>query len=45
MLAESEALKVPNSILAARIFLLNLKSKYLMQDQQKVGPNVKDVRL
>jgi cytochrome c551/c552 len=45
MLAESEALKVTNSILAARIDQLNLQSKYLMQDQKKVGPNLKDVRL
>jgi cytochrome c2 len=45
MLAESEALKVTNSVLAARIDQLNLQSKYLMQDQKKVGPNLKDVRL
>ena len=45
MLAESEALKVSNSILAARIDQLNLQTKYLMQDQKKVGPNLKDVRL
>src|SRR5258705_11283605 len=45
MLAQSESLKVTNSILAARIDQLNLQSKYLMQDQKKVGPNLKDVRL
>ncbi|HEY6229931.1 MAG TPA: c-type cytochrome [Pyrinomonadaceae bacterium] len=45
MLAQAEALKVTNSILAARIDQLNLQSKYLMQDQKKVGPNLKDVRL
>ncbi|MFN2515694.1 MAG: c-type cytochrome [Pyrinomonadaceae bacterium] len=45
MLAQSQALKVTNSILAARIDQLNLQSKYLMQDQKKVGPNLKDVRL
>src|SRR5258705_8186067 len=45
MLAQSEALKVTNSVLAARIDQLNLQSKYLMQDQKKVGPNLKDVRL
>jgi cytochrome c2 len=45
MLAHSESLKVTNSILAARIDQLNLQSKYLMQDQKKVGPNLKDVRL
>jgi cytochrome c551/c552 len=45
MLAQSEGLKVTNSILAARIDQLNLQSRYLMQDQKKVGPNLKDVRL
>lgn len=45
MLAQAEALKVTNSILAARIDQLNLQSKYLMQDQKKIGPNLKDVRL
>jgi cytochrome c551/c552 len=45
MLAQAESLKVTNSILAARIDQLNLQSKYLMQDQKKVGPNLKDVRL
>jgi cytochrome c551/c552 len=45
LLAEAEALKVTNSILAARVDQLNLQSKYLMQDQKKVGPNLKDVRL
>ncbi len=45
MLAQAEALKITNSILAARIDQLNLQSKYLMQDQKKVGPNLKDVRL
>jgi len=45
LLAQSEGLKVTNSILAARIDQLNLQSKYLMQDQKKIGPNLKDVRL
>ncbi len=45
LLAEAEALKVTNSLLAARIDQLNLQAKYLMQDQKKVGPNLKDVRL
>ncbi|MFN2493484.1 MAG: hypothetical protein ABR501_11455, partial [Pyrinomonadaceae bacterium] len=45
MLADAEALKVTNSILAARIDQANLQAKYLMQDQKKVGPNLKDVRL
>jgi len=45
LLAHAESLKVTNSLLAARIDQLNLQSKYLMQDQKKVGPNLKDVRL
>ena len=45
MLAHAESLRVTNSLLAARIDQLNLQSKYLMQDQKKVGPNLKDVRL
>jgi cytochrome c551/c552 len=45
MLEHAKDLKVTNSILAARIDQLNLQSKYLMQDQKKVGPNLKDVRL
>jgi len=45
MLANSESLKVSNSLLAARIDQLNLQAKYLMQDQKKVGPNLKDIRL
>ncbi|HSS19467.1 MAG TPA: hypothetical protein VLL54_05280 [Pyrinomonadaceae bacterium] len=45
MLSDSEGLKVTNSILAARIDQLNLQSRYLLQDQKKVGPNLKDVRL
>ena len=45
LLAHSESLRVTNSLLAARIDQLNLQSKYLMQDQKKVGPNLKDVRL
>ena len=31
--------------LAARNDQLNLQSKYLMQDQKKIGPNLKDIRL
>ncbi len=45
MLAHAEGLKVTNSLLAARIDQLSLQAKYLMQDQKKVGPNLKDVRL
>ncbi|HEY6804993.1 MAG TPA: hypothetical protein VI306_15570 [Pyrinomonadaceae bacterium] len=44
-LPKAEALKVTNSLLAARIDQLNQQSKYLMEDVKKVGPNLKDVRL
>jgi cytochrome c551/c552 len=45
LLAHAESLRVTNSLLAARIDQLNLQAKYLMQDQKKVGPNLKDVRI
>lgn len=45
LLARAENMRVTNSLLAARIEQLNTQSKYLMQDQKKVGPNLKDVRL
>jgi cytochrome c551/c552 len=45
LLAHAESLRVSNSLLAARKDQLNLQSKYLMQDQKKIGPNLKDVRL
>lgn len=45
LLARAEKLKVDNSQIAARIEQLNTQSRYLMQDQKKVGPNLKDVRL
>jgi cytochrome c551/c552 len=45
LLAHAESLRVTNSLLAARKDQFNLQSKYLMQDQKKVGPNLKDVRL
>ena len=45
LLAHAESLSVTNSLLAARIDQLNVQAKYLMQDQKKVGPNLKDVRL
>lgn len=45
LLAHAESLRVTNSLLAARNDQLSLQSKYLMQDQKKVGPNLKDVRL
>lgn len=45
LLAHAEALKVTNSQLSARIDQLNVQARYLLQDQKKVGPNLKDVRL
>ncbi|HEX2268245.1 MAG TPA: c-type cytochrome [Pyrinomonadaceae bacterium] len=45
LLAEANNVRVTNSLLAARIDQLNLQAKYLMQDQKKVGPNLKDVRV
>jgi cytochrome c2 len=45
LLAQAESLRVTNSLLAARIDQMNLQARYLMQDQKKVGPNLKDVRV
>lgn len=45
LLAHAESLRVTNSLLAARVDQLNLQAKYLMQDQKKVGPNLKDIQL
>ncbi len=45
LLAKADSLQVTNSLLAARVDQLNLQAKYLMQDQKKVGPNLKDVRV
>src|SRR5688572_28240783 len=45
LLAEANNVRVTNSLLAARIDQLNLQAKYMMQDQKKVGPNLKDVRI
>ena len=45
LLAHAESLRVTNSLLAARIDQMNLQARYLMQDQKKVGPNLKDVRV
>ncbi|MGA9997655.1 MAG: c-type cytochrome [Pyrinomonadaceae bacterium] len=45
LLAHAESVRVTNSQLAAKIDELNLQSRYLMMDQKKVGPNLKDVRL
>src|SRR5580765_6299847 len=45
LLAHADSLRVQNSQLAARIDELNLQTRYLQQDQKKIGPNLKDVRL
>ena len=45
LLAHANSLLVTNSLLAARVDQMNLQAKYLMQDQKKVGPNLKDVRV
>jgi cytochrome c551/c552 len=45
LLAHAEQLRVSSSLLAARKDQLNLQSKFLMQDQKKIGPNLKDARL
>ena len=39
------SLRVTSSQLEARIEQLDTQARYLMQDQKKVGPNLKDVRL
>jgi hypothetical protein len=41
----AQSLRVTSSQLAARVEELNTQARYLMQDQKKVGPNLKDVRL
>ncbi|MBV9925122.1 MAG: c-type cytochrome [Acidobacteria bacterium] len=45
LLARAEGLVVTNSQLEAKIDQLNTQARYLMQDQKKVGPNLKDIRL
>ncbi|HEV2862986.1 MAG TPA: c-type cytochrome [Pyrinomonadaceae bacterium] len=45
LLDRAESLTVTNSQLEAKIDQLNTQARYLMQDQKKVGPNLKDVRL
>ena len=45
LLARAESLVVTNSQLEAKIDQLNTQARYLMQDQKKVGPNLKDVKL
>jgi cytochrome c2 len=43
--ASSEILRVNAGNMDAKIAELDQKSKYLMQDVKKIGPNLKDVRL
>ncbi len=45
LLARAESLIVTNSQIEARRDELETQARYLMQDQKKVGPNLKDVRL
>jgi cytochrome c551/c552 len=45
LLARAESLIVTNSQIEAKIDQLNTQSRFLMQDQKKVGPNLKDARL
>ena len=45
LLAQADSLRVTNSLLGARVDQLNLQAKYQMQDQKKVGPNLKDIRV
>ena len=45
LLARADNLRVTNSQLEARMDQLNTQARFLMQDQKKVGPNLKDVRL
>ena len=45
LLGRAESLTVTNSQIEARVDQLNTQARYLMQDQKKVGPNLKDVRL
>jgi cytochrome c2 len=43
--ARAENLRVSASNMEAKIGELDQRSRYLMQDQKKIGPNLKDVRL
>jgi mono/diheme cytochrome c family protein len=43
--ATAERLRVTASNIDAKIGELDQRAKYLMQDQKKIGPNLKDVRL
>jgi len=43
--ALAESLRVKNSQIADRLEQLEMQAKFLMQDQKKVGPNLKEIRL
>jgi cytochrome c551/c552 len=43
--AHAESLKVDNSKIDGQLEQLDLRSRDLMRDQKKIGPNLKDVRL
>jgi cytochrome c2 len=43
--AKAETLRISASNIDARVGELDQQAKYLMQDQKKVGPNLKDARL
>ena len=43
--ARAESLRVGASSIDARLEALDQKAKFLMQDQKKIAPNLKDVRL
>jgi len=43
--ARAESMKVDNSKIDGQIEQLDLRSRDLMRDQKKIGPNLKDVRL
>lgn len=45
LLSRMESLRVNNSQLESRIDQLNIQARYLMQDQKKVGPNLKDAKM
>ncbi|HVF54812.1 MAG TPA: c-type cytochrome [Pyrinomonadaceae bacterium] len=45
LLGRAESLMVTNSQIESRMDQLNTQARYLMQDQKKVGPNLKDARI
>jgi cytochrome c2 len=43
--ARADNLRVTNSQIDAKIDQLNIQARYLMQDQKKIGPNLKEVKV